>query len=272
MGESCTALWERSSLLFAKSVIPPWPAVTLPWEESCLDRSACLWELPAAWPLSLSLLFSLFCSLHLPHTLFFPPSLYSSIYIFLSHRISPFAPPFLLSCLPPRSFVPFHFSVFYSKLYACFTQHQYFQDSLPPHPPSRFLPCEGAEALLSGDRSLFFCAPTEKINTQSLAIDSLQYGLQSRTTGTRERENEGRNWPLESIWHGLKPGLKLRRMRLRWGCLLIRKSIHVWEKLGTEMNRWIWNSMFIQSLMVCRSCTSLHRLLEIHAVLCKLRS
>lgn len=30
--------------------------------------------------------------------------------------------------------------------------------------------------------------------------------------------------------------------------------------------------MFIQSLIVCRSCTCLHRPLEVHAVLCKLQA
>ena len=146
MGESCTALWERSSLLFAKSVIPPWPAVTLPWEESCLDRSACLWELPAARPLSLSLslsislslclFFSLFCSLPLPqHS---PLSPYTSIYCTLSYHtgsLSPFCPSSLMFTSSFFSALSF----FYSKLHSCITQHQGPPHPRPSHPRHRRL-------------------------------------------------------------------------------------------------------------------------------------
>ena len=138
--------------------------------------------------LSLCLFFSLFCSLPLPqHS---PLSPYTSIYCTLSYHtgsLSPFCPSSLMFTSSFFSALSF----FYSKLHSCITQHQDPPHPRPSHPRHRrlfFLPCEGAEALLSGDRS----PPTEKINTQSPATDSLQFGLQSRTSGTRERENEGR--------------------------------------------------------------------------------
>lgn len=124
----------------------------------------------------LTLSFSLHTSLYIPHSLY--PSLCSLLFS---------SPVYLLIHSCPLIFP----SVTVNS--ACFNQPQYFQDSpssLLLHSPSRFLACEGVQALLSGDRSPFF-APTEKINTPSPAIDSLQYRQQSRTTGALERQNEG---------------------------------------------------------------------------------
>lgn len=126
--------------------------------------------------LSVSLFLSILLTTSTSHSFFYTPSLYLRIpYIFLSTKVfssCPFAQHslFLHRCLPPHSSLPFSLLLEYTP---CMLHPASILPRLPPpllnapHPPSRFLPCEGAEALLSGDRSPFlflFFATTEKIN------------------------------------------------------------------------------------------------------------
>lgn len=140
---------------------------------------------------SLSISFSLYFAHYIYLTLFFFHFIapYTSFY----HTERPFAPYSTLSFCPllftssffsALSFFP---SFIVNSVHASLSINT-FKDPLPHH--QGFLPREGGFA--KWRQISFFSAPTEKINTQSPAVDSLQYGLQSRTTGTRERENEGR--------------------------------------------------------------------------------